>query len=368
MALTTTATASTLEQWETSFFSEFVRESGFKPYMGEGSQKPFVVKNQLIRGGQVIHIPLVMALREQGVGTGTLVGNEEDVINYNYDLKPYWHRKAVAVDKDEQHISSIDLMKAMTDMLKVWEMDEMRDGIVNALGSVIENSSSYNKNPGHSKEVFFSEASTAQKNAFAAANQYRLLFGDREANYSATFATALGNVSAAEDKLTPENLSLMKRMAKRRQRTKVGDSTDVPGIRPIRTGNQGREFYVVFTDSKNFAALKSNATMAQANREARPRDVDSNPLFQDGDLIWDGMVIREIPEIPETSGTVSPAYLCGAQALGHAWGQRPRATQRKEDDYGFIKGVGTESLWSCEKLRYNGMDHGVLTGFFYTGA
>lgn len=367
MALTTTATANTLEQWETAYFRESVRESGFKPYMGEGSQKPFVVKNQLIRGGQVIHIPLVMALRQAGVGKSTLVGNEENVINKNYDLKPYWHRKAVAVDKDEQHVASIDLLRAMRDMLKVWEMDEMRDGVVNALGSVVEDSSSYSKNVGHSKEVYFSEASTTQKNAFAAANEHRLLFGDSESNYSATFATALATVSAAGDKLTAANLTLMKKKAKKRLRTKTGDSTDVPAIRPIRTGEQGREFFVVFTDSENFSNLKQDATITQANREARPRDVESNPLFQDGDLIWDGLVIREIPEIPATSSTVSPAYLCGAQALGHAWGQRPRATERKEDDYGFIKGVGTESLWSCEKLRFNGMDHGMLTGFFFTG-
>lgn len=366
MALTTTATASTLEEWERAYFSEYVRDSGFKPYMGTGVNNPFVVKNQLISGGQVVHIPLVMALRSGGTGTNTLVGSEEALGNYNYDLKPYWHRHAVAVNRDEEHKSSLDLMKAISEMLKVWEMDVMRDGIINALGSVIENSASYSAGTGHSKEVHFSEASTANKNTFAAANQYRLLFGDTETNYSATFATGLGAVAASNDALTAANISLMKRMAKRRQRTAAGDSNDIPSIRPIRTGSQGREFYVCFTDSKNFSKLKADSVMTAANREARPRDVESNPLFQDGDLIWDGVVIREVPEIPQTSSTVSPAYFCGAQALGFAWGQRPRATQRKEDDYGFIKGVGVESLWSVEKLRFNGYDHGLITGFFYT--
>jgi hypothetical protein len=366
MALTTTATASTKEEWETAFFEESIRDSGFKPYMGRGASNPFVVKNQLIQGGQVVHIPLVMALREAGTGTGSLVNNEEAVLNYNYDLKPYWHRKAVAVNRDEQHKSSFDILKAMTDMLKIWDQDEMRDAIINACGSVIENSGSFNSATGHSKEVFFSEATTAQKNTFAAANEHRILFGDSESNYNATFATGLATVDAAADRLTAANISLMKRMAKRRQRTKAGATSDIPSIRPIRTGSQGREFFVCFTGSENFAKLKTDATMAQANREARPRDVEANPLFQDGDLIYDGVVIREIPEIPTTSATVAPAYFCGAQALGHAWGQRPRGTERKEDDYGFIKGVGTESLWSCEKLRYDGRDHGMITGFFYT--
>lgn len=366
MALTTTISASTLEEWERAYFKEYVRDSGFMPYMGEGSTKPFVVKNKLIAGGQVIHIPMVNALTGAGVGTSVLTGNEESLSHKNYDLKPYWHRNALAVDKNDEHINSFSLRKAMTEMLKVWEMDDMRDGIINALGSVIENSGSYDAATGHSKEVFFSEASTANKNTFAAANQYRLLFGDTETNYNATFATALANVAASNDALTAANVSLMKRMAKRRLRTKTGASVDVPSLTPIRTGSQGREFFICFTDSLNFSKLKADSTMTAANRDARPRDVESNPLFQDGDLIWDGVVIREIPEIAATSATVSPAYFCGAQALGMAWGQRPKGTERTETDYGFIRGVGTESLWSAEKLRYNTRDHGLITGFFYT--
>lgn len=368
MAMTTTASANTLEEWERAYFEEYVRESGFMPYMGTSAKYPFVVKNQLINGGQVIHIPLVTALRGRGTATGALVGNEEALGNYNYDLKPYWHRQAVTVNKDEKHKSSIDFAKAITDMLKVWEMDDMRDGIINALGSVIENSGSYfnGDGPGHTKEVYYSEATAAQRNTFAAANQERILFGDSEANYSATFATGLATVDAAADRLTAANVILLKRMAKRRKRTAAGDTVDVPSVRPIRMGDQGREFYVLFTNSQNFSRLKQDPVMQQANREARPRDVEANPIFQDGDLIYDGVIIREIPEIPATSATVSPAYLCGAQALGFAWGQRPRATKRKEDDYGFIEGMGVESLWSVEKLRYLGRDHGVISGFFFT--
>lgn len=367
MALTTTAAASTLEQWESAYFEEYVRESGFKAYMGPGSTKPFVVKRQLTKGGQVIHIPLVSALREKGVGVGTLTGNEEALGNHNYDVKVYWHRHAVMTNKDQEHKSSIDLRKACTDMLKVWEIDDMRDRLIDALGAVAEDSSKFDENNGHSKEALYHEASTAQKNAWSAANQYRILYGDTEGNYSATHATGLTAVAAASDALTAANVSLMKVMARRRQRTATGASVDVPSVRPIRTGSQGREFYVCFTDTKNFQKLKADQTMVAANRDARPRDVASNPLFQDGDLLWDGVVIREVPEIPQTSSTVSPAYFCGAQALGFAWGQMPRGTERKEDDYGFIKGVGVESLWAVEKLRYQGIDHGLVTGFFYTG-
>jgi hypothetical protein len=111
--------------------------------------------------------------------------------------------------------------------------------------------------------------------------------------------------------------------------------------------------------------------MLTVNLDGRPRDVDKNPIFQAGDLEYDGCIIREIPEIATgttagLSANQEPAYLCGAQALGIAWGQTPRATERKEDDYDFQFGKGTESLWAAEKLLYNGLDHGVVSGFFYT--
>lgn len=363
MAQTTVNTASRLKKYERSYFKEFVRESGFAPYMGTGVNNPFVVKNQLVDGGQVINIPLVSALDGAGTGTGTLVGNEESLANASYDIKPYWHRHAIEVPKDQQHISSFDLRSAARDMLKIWDMDELRDGIIDALSAVAESSSAYNSQTGHAKQIYLSEASTAQKNAFAARGQYRLLFGNTEGNYSATFATALANVDDAADNLGVAEVRLLKDMAKRRIRGTV------PSVRPIRV-NGNEEMYILFTNTQNFRKLQ--ADMETINLDGRPRDPDANPIFNGGDLLIDNVIVREIPEMPNgtdagLSADQGPAYLCGAQALGLAWGQRPRATDRKEDDYGFKYGKGTESLWAVEKLIYNDLDHGVVTGFFYNG-
>ena len=360
--------AQVLQKWERDYLSEYVRESGFMPYMGKSHNNPIIVKRQLIKGGQVINIPLVSALTGNGVGTNTLVGNEEKLGNYSYDLKPYWHRHAVEVTKDQQHDIAFDVLKANKEMLKIWDMDDMRDQTINSLSSVVEASGSYDAGIGHSKEVFFSEATAAQKNTWAAANQYRLLYGNSEGNYSATFATGAATIDTTNDTLTRSSISLMKRMARRRYRTTKGDSVDLPSIRPIRKGSGGREYFVCFAAPEPFANLKAN--MESANLDGRPRNPESNPVFQDGDLEYDGVIIREIPEISNYgtigngSATVYPVYFMGAQALGLAWGQLPRATERRENDYDFITGIGTESLWSMEKLRYNGIDHGMITGLF----
>ncbi len=368
MSYTTPATELILKKWETNYFKEYVRESGFMPYMGTGPNNPIVTKRQLIQGGQVITIPLVEALTGNNVGTGTLTGNEMSLGNSGYDLKPYWHRFAVAIRKSDEQNSVIDLLDASRDMLKVRDMDDMRDGIINSLSSVVELSSAYTDDPGHSKEVFFSEATTAQKDAWTAANQYRILFGNAEANYNATFATGAATVDTTNDKFNTLSSALLKRMARRRFRVAKGDAINLPSIRPLRTGTQGREFFVAFHGPATFADLK--IAMQTINLDGRPRDPESNPIFQDGDLVIDGVVHREIPEISsygaigDSSATVYPVYFMGAQALGCAWGQTTKTTQRKEDDYAFIKGVGVESLWSVEKLRYNGIDHGMITGLF----
>ena len=92
----------------------------------------------------------------------------------------------------------------------------------------------------------------------------------------------------------------------------------------------------------------------------------SNPLFTDGDLVWDGVIIREVPEIAVIAGAgaagidVAPNYLCGAQALAHVIGKR-WASKTEERDYGFVNGVAIEGFFGTEKLFYNGKQHGVCT-------
>lgn len=373
MSLTTIASPLELKKWERNYFKESVRESGFLPYMGPGNTNPIVVKKQLIEGGQIITLPLVSALTGSGKGTDTLVGNEESLITGGYDLKPYWHRHAVATKKSTTQNSVIDLANAAKDMLKVWDMDRMRQGIVDALSVTVESSAAYNELQGHAKQVPFSEATTAQKNTWAAANEFRIVAGATLNNYSATFATMAANLDTTADTCTADMIRLMKRQAKKRD-----TSTGQVAVRPIRTGEQGREYYVAFANSLAFRDLQ--ADLETINLDGRPRDVENNPIFQDGDLLVDGVIIREIPEIATygaigaSSATVVPIYMLGAGALGMAWGQMPRVTTRKEDDYGFIEGVGTESLWAVEKLLYTppgeaaAIDYGMVTGLAATAA
>ena len=46
-------------------------------------------------------------------------------------------------------------------------------------------------------------------------------------------------------------------------------------------------------------------------------------------------------------------FLCGAQAIGVVQKQAATPTERKEDDYGFLSGVGIEVADGYSKIRWN---------------
>ena len=99
--------------------------------------------------------------------------------------------------------------------------------------------------------------------------------------------------------------------------------------------------------------------------------MDQNPLFQDGDLMYDGVIVREIPEFYQARfGTgvnlnthltgvgnagidVGVNFLCGQQALGLVNKQAATPISKSEDDYGFFNGVGVEMAHGISKLRWN---------------
>lgn len=361
MAATTLATASQVQKWDAQFLAEYVRDSGFKPYMGRGSNSVICAKYELSTGGKSINIPLVTRLTGNGVtGSSALEGNEEALGNHNHKVSIDWYRNAVLITKDQAHYTEMDLRKAARDQLSNWAMSGLRDDIIAAMQSIHVS--------GTDAGVAYGSASEAQKDAWLDNNSDRVLFGAAVGNISTSapaggatndHSASLANVDSTTDKLDAGIVSLMKRIAK----------TADPHIRPMRVNNsQGREYFVLFAGSLPFRDLKEDTTIAQANREARERAVGSNPIFQDGDLIYDGVIIREIPEIPVLSGVgnssidVGPVFLCGAQALAVAWGQEPKSTTDTRD-YGFYRGVGIEEARGIEKLVFNNKDHGMVTGF-----
>lgn len=377
MAVTTIQTNNKLVKYTTQLNREYVRENLFSPYMGEGLNAIIRMRHDLKAGGEQMNIPMVTKLTGQGRGVGTLVGNEEKIDNYGMRVWIDWARHAIATTKADEQKDSADIFGEAKPLLSDWGKELQRDELIEALMALPSGS----EPAGLGSEVGdrvngirYAAATAAQRNTWNSDNSDRVLYGALTSNYNATHATALGNIDATDDRFTATSLSLLRRIA--RQAT--------PKIRPYKL-TDGREYFVCFAGINTFRDLK--VSLATINKDARPREEAGlkNPIFQDGDQIYDGVIIREVPEISDyvtnvwtslktagaSSGRVEPVFLCGQQAATVAWGQMAKPTFRKEDDYGFIKGTGTEMAYGISKMfKKHPMDStplkqwGVATGFF----
>ena len=357
---------------------EWVRENMFSPYMSDDVNAIIRRRMELKSGGEVMNIPLVTRLAGIGVSTGPLVGNEDKIDDYGMRIWLEWCRNAVVTTKAESQKDSADIFGEAKPLLSDWLSEVTRDEIIAALMALPSESQ-----PAAGVRVNgiqYDLSTAAQRNTWRTDNLDRILYGAATTNSATDHATSLANVDATADKFTGPNLALLKRVA-------MGAN---PHIRPYKT-RSGYEYYVAFAGLNTFRDLKMDSTILSANTNARAREgrevngAPDNPIFQDGDILWDGVIVRLVPEISnfvtnvwtslKTAGNgttrVEPVFLCGQQAAAIAYGQMAKPTFRKEDDYGFITGTGIEAAYGVGKIFKTHpkagtklVQWGVATGFF----
>jgi N4-gp56 family major capsid protein len=327
------------KSWTDKFFTEYVRKNQFSRYMGTNMGSMIQVREDLTRKpGDTVVFASVRRLVGAGVtGNQILEGNEELLNARSMGLQVGVMRHAVAASDWDDQKSVIDILDAARDALQVWSLEKMRADIILSLTAMTADAD---------VQIPYASATAGQRNTWLTNNADRVLFGASVSNGSSNvMATALATVDATNDKLTAGILSLAKRRAKNAN----------PRIRPI-TVNNDEEWFVVFVDSYQMRDLMADPVIQAKLQYAAPRGSD-NPLFTGGDIIHDGMIIREVPELTQISGAgtaginVGTALLCGAQALGVAWAQRTKATTNTRD-YGFMHGVGIMEMRGIGKLRF----------------
>ena len=377
MAVTTVQSNNKLIQFTREINREFVRQNLFSPYMGEGLDAIIRIRNELKQGGEQMNIPLVTKLVGAGVSTGTLAGAEERIDNYGMRVWLDWWRHAVVTTKSESQKDSADIFGLAKPLLSDRGKELVRDEIISAFMALPSESAPTNLGTNAGQRVnglLWENTTSAQRNAWLADNVDRVLFGNALSNhFSSTAIASCGSALSVINsvKLTATTVQMLKRRAE----------LCSPKIRPYKTAD-GYEYYVLFAGSYAFRDAKSDATIYTANKDARPREsrgMDGNPIFQDGDLLYDGVIIRKVPEIStfvdntwtgmstaagtfssgggtaaSSSGRTEPVFLCGQQAAVVAYGQMARPTFRKEDDYGFITGTGVDMAYGCAKMFSKG--------------
>jgi hypothetical protein len=404
-------TKNKLVQYTTEINREYVRENLFSPYMGTDASSIIRIRNEAKKGGDQINFPMVGSLYGPGTpvalgspsyayGVDTLTGNEEKIDNYGMRVWIDWARNAVATNDAEEQKDSADIFGEAKPLLSDWGKSLQRDEIILAMANFPSEAQPTNLGglTSLNGRVNGTPFTGTAVNSWTADNADRVLFGNARSNNTGALVASLANVDTTSDTFVPASVSLLKYMAK----------TAVPKIRPYTT-RDGREYYVCFAGSANFSQLKTAmntvgtaGTVSGINLYARPReengygDAPNNPLFQDGDLMYDGVIIREIPEIENFVGTtatpgvwlmhnvgtttsrVAPVFLCGQQAVMFAWGKMATPTFRDQTDYQFVRGVGVKMCYGVAKTfriprrNFDTVDTtytkmvqtGMVTGFF----
>ena len=363
MADTQVTSNLTVEQWDDKFFVEYLTENRFSSEMGTDEAAIIQVKENLMKKpGDRINFALVNKLTNDAItGRDTLEGNEEDMATRSFELVVNKRRNGVRIADIDEQFSAISLRNAAKGRLKDWSLKDTEKLIIQAMASI--------------NGVKYADVDETTKDAWLVDNADRVLFGAAAAGYT-DHSADLALLDLSADKLNAVAISKMKYMAR---------VTANPKIRPIRTEANGRHYYLLYVDPRCFRDLKTDTTITQAQREVR-LETENNRLFKGGDLLWDGVIIKEVPEMfdelaaPFTNkgdgGTVEVgcAFLCGAQAVGAAYAKRWKSKQQ-EFDYGDKHGVAIEAIYGIGKMQFGSnetsdrgdlKDHGLVTGYFAT--
>jgi hypothetical protein len=376
MALTTPQANNKLVQYRKELTKEFVRENMFSPYMGDAPTSIIRTLFDNKKGGEQVNVPLVRSLTGTAKSTGTLTDQEEAISNYGMRVWVDWARHAVATNDAEEQKDSADIFGEAKPMLSDWGKELQRDEIIQAFMALPSEAAPADLGSSAGQRVngvLYEDATADQLNAWAADNSDRILYGNSPGHYSGTHVTDLAKIETSVDKFTTTSVSLLKRVAKLAQ----------PRIRPFKT-KDGYDYFVAFAPTTCFRDLK--ASMDAVHQNAMPRSKD-NIIFQAGDLMYDGVIIREVPEIDSfvddiwkspvvgnlaTGGDgtkrVAPVFFCGQGALAMPWAKMPTPTFRDSTDYQFIKGAGVKMCYGIAKTFFkSGSDlkqWGVVNGFF----
>lgn len=374
MATTVVQNNNKLIKFRKEIMREFIRENPLSPYMGTGMTAIIRIINDLKQGGEQINVPLIVRLKNTGKASGTLRGNEEAVDNYGFRCWIDWARNAITVKKSEQQKSSIDLWGQNKPLLSDWGKEKQIFETVDALYALPSEAAPAGLNSDDGQRVngiLFDAATAAQRNTWITDNADRFLFGNSGANLVAgNFAASCANVTNVMT-LSAAIITRIKRAARKAN----------PRITPYRT-EKGREYYLFLVGQEQFRDCQNDATIITANTQARAREGDgmkNNPLFQDGDLLYNGVIIREhvelslrLPVFYATAGSggvqIAPGFFMGRSAMAWCWGQTPQATFLKEDDYQFIRGTGIEMAYGIAKIAKknptnNLKEWGIFTWF-----
>ena len=378
MATQSTSTYDIMLKHEKNDFKQYNASHRYRKWMGNTTASIIQRVNGLETEGEKVRLHFTDNLGRRNIGTGTLSGNEATFGTDYYDMHPYWYREAISLKKSEAKKAITNQAQIQREEVRNWMQNMEYTSIINAMDAVAVDPSAYvevgaadGSTEAKGQQVTFTDATEAQRDAFLTANAARIVMGNDDANLVAgDMSASLLNLDPSTDGMTVRFLERLKRRA-RQDKWATGGARP---IRPVSSKEGGKDYFKVIVGPEAFEQLSNDEDMKRYNTDARVRGVENHPIFQDGDLIYKGLMISEDPRQYSYAGlgtggaNIEPVKLLGAQALGAAIGQRMRYTKGDTRDYEFFDNVGVEAQQSFEKLFYlggarAGQTHGMVEGY-----
>lgn len=379
MATQTTALYDIMLKHRKADYRQYNASHRYKGWMGKTPGAVIQRSDELSDNGEKVRLHFTDDLGYRNIGTGTLEGNEAVFGTDYYDLQPIWYREAVKLKKSDAKKAITNQAAIQRHSVRTWHQNIDYQAIIDAMEAVANDDSAYaeagaadGSTRAHVAQVTFLEASEAQRDGFLTANADRLVFGNDAANVVAgDMSASLLNLDPSTDGASVSMLKKMKQLARQ-------DKWAAGGARPINPVSadetKGRAFFKVCFGQAGWEQIDNDEDLKRYNTDARLRGVENHPLFQDGDMVYKGLILSEETRLPTYAGLgaggadIEPVKLFGAQALGMAVGQRMRYTKSDTRDYEFYDGVGVESQQSFEKLLLQGGDragqnYGMIEGY-----
>lgn len=359
MADTSVPSALQVKQWEDQFYTDYIQIPDFDSVMGTQQNAVIQVKSQLGKGmGDTIYIELINKLTNDATtGTNVLEGNEEDMSQRSHSITINKRRFAVRIPEMAEIQTAVDLRNAGRSVLMDRTKEDTRDLLISAMSSL--------------NGTAFTSRTAAIADAWLVDNVDRTVFGAYSAQGSAGGTDMSADLAQLDTTSDLFNVTALDKMI-------LAAKTCNPKVRPVTDPGNGKRTYIAYCHPQAFKNLRDSidtevlaSTVVQAA---------AMKLFDGGDLWWNGCIVKEVDDMPiwanigaSATTEVTPVYLCGAQALGIAWGRRWK-TITKEFDYGDKYGVAVDGIYGVSKLRFGTgttdtddyKDHGIVSGFFAT--
>lgn len=326
-----------VKRWSADLMKEALKRTHALQFMGKDTNSLVQIKTELNKAaGDRITFGIRNQLSGDGVnGDGTLEGNEEALETYS---------QSVLIDQLRHAVRSGGRMSEQRVPFSVRE--HAKDGLADWWANRID-TWFFNQLAGNAG---ITDLRYTGQNATVAPDTDHVVYPTTGA------ATTEASLSATTQGLTLTQIDIAVERAK----------TAKNEMRPITVGKD--KYLVLFVHPYQTTQIRTNTNTGQwldiQKAAMQGGKVSDNPIFTSALGVYNGVILHENTRIPNTTGNVRRAVLCGAQAGVMAFGRGSGANvytwEEELFDFKNQLGVAAGCIAGLTKTRFNGSDFATI--------